>query len=120
MGRGDLPILLVLDVWKFTSLEVKGTTPAWVLAFPWARLGFGRRLHFYEPASWGCVFPMGMYTACTINLAGVETFRLLGFIPWYWGWFAFVVWGLTTLGAARAAGRVLSQIYPAIRDVRLV
>jgi len=108
-----IPILLVLDAWKFTAVELDGQAPIWVTLFPWARLGFGDRLHFYEPASWGRVFPMGMYTACTVNLAGVGTFATLAVIPTYWGWFALVVWALTILGTARAAGRMLSGLRPA-------
>jgi len=34
---------------------------------------------------------MGMYTACTLNLAGVNTFSVLGIVPEYWGWFALFV-----------------------------
>jgi len=102
-----IPLLVALDVWKFTTLDVEGRAPWWVLVFPWARLGVGRRLHTYEPAAWGRVFPMGMYTACTLTLAGVETFTALSVIPRYWAWFALAVWGLTLLGTLRATGAVL-------------
>lgn len=108
-----IPLLVILDVWKFTELDLTDSAPAWVLAFPWLRLGIGRRLHTYEVGDWGRVFPMGMYTACTLTLAGVETFTLLSVIPRYWGWFALVVWALTMVGTGRAAGRVLAGRAPA-------
>jgi len=103
-----IPLLLAMDVWKFLTGDIEGRPPLWVVAVPWARLGFGRRLHVYDPAAWGRVFPMGMYTACTLNLAGVQTFSLLDVVPRYWGWFALVVWALTFLGMVRAVGRTLS------------
>jgi len=102
-----IPLLLVVDVWKFLTGGTGGRPPAWVVAVPWSRLGFGRRLHAYAPTAWGRVFPMGMYTACTLNLAGVDTFSALAAIPRYWGWFALLVWGLTAVGTVRAVGRVL-------------
>ena len=104
-----IPLLLAVDVWKFTTGGVEDRPPLWVVAVPWARLGFGRRLHDYAPTAWGRVFPMGMYTACTLNLAGVGTFGLLAVVPAYWGWFALFVWALTLVGSARAVASVLSQ-----------
>jgi len=41
---------------------------------------------------------MGMYTASTLNIAGIGTFGLLSVVPAYWGWFALVVWALTLVG----------------------
>jgi len=103
-----IPLLLGLDVWKFLVGSVDGRPPTWVLLVPWARPGVGRRLHVYDPTAWGRVFPMGMYTACTLNLAGVSTFSALSVVPAYWGWFALLVWGLTLVGTVRAGVRVLS------------
>jgi len=104
-----IPLLLAVDVWAFTTDGVgDDRPPLWVVAVPWARLGFGRRLHDYAPTAWGRVFPMGMYTACTLNLAGVGTFGPLAVVPAYWGWFALLVWALTFAGTARAVARVLS------------
>jgi tellurite resistance protein TehA-like permease len=102
-----IPLLLAVDVWRFVTGDVDGRPPAWVLAVPWWRLGFGRRPHAYAPAAWGRVFPMGMSTACTLNLAGVDTFSLLAVVPAYWGWFALFVWALTFVGTVRAVGDVL-------------
>jgi len=102
-----IPLLLAVDVWKFATGGVDGRPPAWVLVVPWSRLGFGDELHTYAPTAWGRVFPMGMYTAATLNLAGVSTFSLLTIVPTYWGWFALFVWGLTFVGTVRATWRVV-------------
>jgi len=102
-----IPLLLVVDIWKFLTGGTDGKPPAWVLLFPWSRLGFGDHLHTYAPTAWGRVFPMGMYTASTLNIAGIGTFGLLSVVPAYWGWFALVVWALTLVGMSRAFGRVL-------------
>jgi len=104
-----IPLLLTIDVWKFVTGGVDGRAPAWVLVLPWTRLALGRRLHAYDPTTWGRVFPMGMYTACTLNLAGIGTFSALRVVPEYWGWFALLIWALTFIGSCRAAMAVLSQ-----------
>ncbi|WP_226023862.1 tellurite resistance/C4-dicarboxylate transporter family protein [Halomicrobium salinisoli] len=103
-----IPLLLAVDVWSFLAADGDGRAPAWVTAMPWARLALGRRDGAYSSGAWGRVFPMGMYTACTVNLAGVHTFSPLGIVPAYWGWFALFVWGLTFVGMVRAAGRAVA------------
>jgi tellurite resistance protein TehA-like permease len=113
-----IPLLLVVDVWKFVTGGTDGDPPAWIVLFPWSRLGFGFRLHTYAPTAWGRVFPMGMYTACTLNLAGIGTFGLLSVVPAYWGWFALVVWALTLIGMSRAIGRVLLTSDPTEEPAR--
>lgn len=111
IGTMWIPFQLVLDVWKFRSLNVGSTVPAWITAFPWLRLGFGEEYHFYEPPAWGRTFPMGMYTACTLALAKIAPFGALAVIPHVWGWFALAVWALTFVGMARATVR---GIVPAV------
>lgn len=101
-----IPLLLALDAWAFLTGGTDDCPPVWVVLFPWSRLGFGNRLHAYAPTAWGRVFPMGMYTASTLNLAGIGTFGLLSVVPAYWGWFALVVWALTFVGTCRAVARV--------------
>jgi len=106
-GAWWIPILLYMDFWKFTRLNPEDR-PYWITLFPWASLGFGRGdRHFYEPPSWGRVFPMGMFTACTVALTEASGFEILYLIPSGWGWFALVVWVLTFLGTVRAVGRTL-------------
>jgi len=48
-----IPLLLVVDIWKFLTGGTDGKPPAWVLLFPWSRLGFGDHLHTYAPTAWG-------------------------------------------------------------------
>jgi len=111
-----IPLLVVLDVWAFLTDGVEGRPPVWVLLFPWSRLGFGDRLHAYAPTAWGRVFPMGMYTAGTLNLAGIGAFGALSVVPTYWGWFALLVWAVTLVGTGRAVKRVLVGGGPAGDD----
>jgi len=61
---------------------------------------------------------MGMYTASTLNIAGIGTFGLLSVVPAYWGWFALVVWALTLVGMSRAFGRVLLTSDPTEEPAR--
>jgi len=111
IGAWWIPIQLYLDVWKFRRFELDGDRPWWITVFPWARLGFGRRrAHVFDPPAWGRVFPMGMFTACTIALTEVSGFDVLFLIPLGWGWFALLVWVLTALGNARAVYRVVDPV----------
>lgn len=110
IGAWWIPIQLYLDVWKFTRLDLSGNRPWWITVFPWMRLGFGNeRSHFYEPPSWGRVFPMGMFTACTIALTEASDFDILFLIPSVWGWFALLVWALTFIGTLRSVAGVLAR-----------
>jgi tellurite resistance protein TehA-like permease len=102
-----IPLLLVLDVWKFTTEDISDRVPVWILIFPWSRLSAGGRLDTYTSSAWGRVFPMGMYTAATVNLAGIGTFGLLSVVPTYWSWFTLSVWGLTFIGTCRATARAV-------------
>ena len=100
-----IPFQIVMDIWKHTRINLSAPPPPWIRIFPWARLGFGRRgeAHFFEPSSWGRVFPMGMYAACTLGCAKVIGSNLLQIIPHYWIWFALLIWILTFIGTIRAA-----------------
>ncbi len=103
IGTWWIPIQIVMDIWKFNKINIDNKAPGWIKTFPWLRLGFGgKKYHFYEPPSWGRVFPMGMYTACTIALSRASNFEFLFSIPMYWGWLALFVWALTFIGTMRA------------------
>lgn len=109
-GAWWIPIQLLLDIWKFTRFNLSGERPAWITAFPWLRLAIGRgRHHVYEPPSWARVFPMGMFTACTIALMQVSDFEVLGVIPALWGWFTLVIWALTFVGTLRSVRQTLAH-----------
>lgn len=102
MGTLWTPYLLVMDIRKFTRVGIAASAPLWIKTFPWLRLAFGRQYHAYDPPAWSRVFPMGMYTACTLSLAKVTNFGLFAMIPQYWGWFALLVWSVTLIGMLRA------------------
>ncbi|MDQ7094352.1 tellurite resistance/C4-dicarboxylate transporter family protein [Desulfosporosinus sp. PR] len=102
IGTWWIPILLLMDVWKFSRLGVLNKVPGWIKVFPWLRIGFGTKLNVYEIPSWGRVFPLGMYTVCTLALIKTTNFTFLKPIPNYWGWFALTIWVLTFIGALRS------------------
>ncbi len=106
IGTWWIPIQIFMDIWKFTQINISHKVPGWIKIFPWLRLGFGSKdSHFYEPLSWGRVFPMGMYTACTIALSKASNFEFLFLIPKYCVWFALIVWILTFIGTMRSVLR---------------
>jgi tellurite resistance protein TehA-like permease len=111
-----IPFQIAMDMWKHTRINLSGPPPLWIKIFPWARLGFGRRgeTHFFEPPSWGRVFPMGMYAACTLDLAATAGqsagSTLLQTIPRYWIWYALAIWALTFIGTTRAALKRLRSL----------
>jgi tellurite resistance protein TehA-like permease len=84
-----IPMLLILGVWRH---------------------GYRRFPLRYDPLYWGAVFPLGMYTACTFQLAGAIGVPSLLAIPRVTIYVALAAWALTLLGligelAGRAARR---------------
>ena len=102
IGTCWIPYQLIMDIRKFISVDITNSAPWWIKVFPWSRLAFGRQHHLYDPSSWSRVFPMGMYTACTLALAKATGFGSLGIISRYWGWFALLIWSLTLMGMLRS------------------
>lgn len=112
-GSWWIPLLLSLDVWKFLRGDFPRRVPLWGLIFPWAHLGFGQGAgHAYVPASWGRVFPMGMYAACTLALAKATPFKFLRFVAQYWIWLALAVWALTMVGTLRSVRKGMQPQSP--------
>ena len=78
-------------------------------------LGFWRHVYKrfplrYDPQYWGMVFPLGMYTACTIQISRAIDFEPLMIIPRVFIYLALAAWLLVSFGLlyslipAKAAG----------------
>lgn len=103
IGTLWIPYQVVMDIRKFARIGHAGPVPQWIKVFPWSRLALGRPYRVYDPPAWSRVFPMGMYTACTLALTKVAGHEFLDVIPHCWSWFALLIWALTLIGALRSA-----------------
>lgn len=74
-----IPLLVLLGIWRHL-----------VKRFPLR----------YDPQYWGLVFPLGMYTACTFQLAKALELPFLVAIPRAFLWVALAAWLLTFAGLA--------------------
>jgi tellurite resistance protein TehA-like permease len=76
-GTWWIPLLLILGVWRHL------------------------RKHFplvYDPLYWGMVFPLGMYTVCTLQLSRAIGFEPLVNIPRYFVFVAIAAWLIVFIG----------------------
>lgn len=107
---------LIQDIMPF----LKGITLLfWATATWWIPLqiilgiwrhGYKRVPIVYEPSYWGLVFPLGMYTVCTFQLALAFDLDFLLLIPAYFIYLALFAWlaaftGLTLQIARKARSR---------------
>ena len=70
-GTWWLPLLIILAIWKY---------------------GFNKVRFEYSPFYWSMVFPLGMYTACTIKLSQALQMSFIMNISNYFIYLVFVTW----------------------------
>lgn len=90
-GTWWIPMLLVLGVWRYVYKR-----------FPLK----------YDPLYWGAVFPLGMYSASTEQLAGAMRLPFLGIVPEAFFWVALAAWAAACLGMVRQLLRSLRAVQP--------
>jgi tellurite resistance protein TehA-like permease len=79
-GTWWIPMLLVLGVWRY---------------------GYKRFALKYDPLYWGAVFPLGMYSVCTYEMARAIHLDFLDFIPPVFLYVALAAWTMAFVGLVR-------------------
>jgi tellurite resistance protein TehA-like permease len=87
-----IPLLIALMLWRYV---IRREVPA------------------YEPALWGMVFPLGMYTTATFQLSRATGFAFLGAIPRAFIFVALAAWLIVFIGMLKHLSTSLSA--PVVR-----
>ena len=88
-GTWWIPMLVILTVWQYLLKQYPLT---------------------YDPLSWGAVFPLGMYTVCTLDVAQTMGLHFLDFIPRYFFYLALLAWLAAAVGLIRRVYRLLRAL----------
>lgn len=96
---------------------VRGLTLMWWATATWwipmlVILGIWRHVYRkfplkYDPLYWGAVFPLGMYTVCTVRLASAIDAPYLAIVPRVFVYIAIGAWSVTMAGML---GRIVQAI----------
>jgi tellurite resistance protein TehA-like permease len=87
-GTWWIPMMVILGIWRHVFMR-----------FPLR----------YDPLYWGVVFPVGMYTTCTLRLAHALKLDFLLPIPPVFLGVALIIWSITFIGLVHRVGSRLQR-----------